>query len=185
MPKCTNTQLPLLHFYQPATHAYKRTLLSQSRTMSSPASRRSARNSATPRRNARTSLAPQSSPQGADAQLRSEASQVSQRGSANGTPRSAGDRQTRNFESMTPFFESSPAPNGSGEQQEAAMEDGDRTPRASGTARSTHPHPSGLRLLLTCHYRFLTYRLPVQLDSRHSRPESRGHSIVRSPERKQ
>ncbi|KAK3044051.1 hypothetical protein LTS18_002301, partial [Coniosporium uncinatum] len=102
-------------------------------------SRRSARNSATPRRSARTSLAPQSSPLGADDQLRSEASQSSQINGADGTPRSAGGRQARNFESMTPFFESSPAPNGSGEQQDAAMEDGDRTPRATGTARSSSP----------------------------------------------
>ncbi|KAF2835085.1 MCM-domain-containing protein [Patellaria atrata CBS 101060] len=107
--------------------------------MSSPASRRSQRNSATPRRNPLSSQAPQSSPAGADQQLRFEASQASGHGGSQATP--IASRLRQNIASSSPlFFNSSPA-NGSGAangappssplRQRSDVTDGDRTPRAS------------------------------------------------------
>ncbi|EON65493.1 minichromosome maintenance protein 4 (cell division control protein 54) [Coniosporium apollinis CBS 100218] len=117
--------------------------------MSSPAQRRSQRNSAsaTPRRSARSSQVPPSSPlsnRSADDQLRSEASDASQRQGSQATPRAA--RLQPNVAASSPlFFRSSPANgsvNGSGAvngavpssptRQPANGTDGDRTPRASG-----------------------------------------------------
>jgi hypothetical protein len=108
--------------------------------MSSPAQRRSQRNSAsaTPRRggrNARSSQIPSSSPApaGPDEQLQSEASQASQRGSQ-ATPR---NQRLTSTQTQSPlFFRSSPingsasgAANGAGADADS---EGDRTPRASG-----------------------------------------------------
>ncbi|KAH7119085.1 MCM2/3/5 family-domain-containing protein [Dendryphion nanum] len=107
--------------------------------MSSPAKRRSQRTAAstTPRRTTRNSQAPASSPApaGPDEQLLSEASQASQRGSQQATPKNA-RVQTISTQSQSPlFFRSSPsgastsgAGNGAGAD---AGTDGDRTPRAS------------------------------------------------------
>ncbi|KAK8205901.1 MCM2/3/5 family-domain-containing protein [Phyllosticta capitalensis] len=109
--------------------------------MSSPAQRRSTRSSAsaTPRRSTRNSQVPQSSPlaAGADEQLRSEASQGSQR-----TPRARAQQQNNVPASSPLFYNTSPAngstaPNGANgvgvsSPTRPAGTDGDRTPRASG-----------------------------------------------------
>ncbi|KAF1984375.1 putative DNA replication licensing factor Mcm4 [Aulographum hederae CBS 113979] len=108
--------------------------------MSSPASRRSNRNSATPRRTTRSSQVPQSSPlaASADDQLRSEASQGSQGLSVSGTPR--GPPTQQNVPQSSPlFFGSTPAGSGAANggiisspmRQPSEPTDGDRTPRAS------------------------------------------------------
>ncbi|KAF2088396.1 MCM-domain-containing protein [Saccharata proteae CBS 121410] len=113
--------------------------------MSSPAPRRSQRDSqsGTPRRSARNPQTHRSSPvgAGADEQLRSEASQSSQRQPAQSeTPRSRAQEQS--FPASSPlFFRSSPAnPSGAANATGASSPlreplngtDGDRTPRASG-----------------------------------------------------
>ncbi|KAF2012002.1 MCM-domain-containing protein [Aaosphaeria arxii CBS 175.79] len=112
--------------------------------MSSPPQRRSQRNTAsvTPRatRTTRNSQIPSSSPGPAnpDEQLHSEASQASQRGSQQATPRNSRVQTiSSQSQSQSPlFFRSSPtqesasgAANGAGAD---AATDGDRTPRASG-----------------------------------------------------
>ena len=109
----------------------------QTCTMSSPASRRTQRSSATPRRSTRNSAVP-SSPlaRGAEDQLRSEASQP--RSSAQGTPRN--HRVAQNVAASSPLFFNSPANGSSASANGAASSppmihsdvDGDRTPRASG-----------------------------------------------------
>src|ERR1700761_6957039 len=105
--------------------------------MSSPASRRSNRNSATPRRTSRASQAPATSP---DNQLQSEASQASQ------SPRSSrGQPSAKNVPSSSPLrFGSSAKSARSGIsngadassplRQRTNASDGDRTPRANRTA---------------------------------------------------
>ncbi|KAI9654350.1 MAG: hypothetical protein M1821_006666 [Bathelium mastoideum] len=115
--------------------------------MSSPTSRRTARNSgsATPARSTRSSQVPASSPMdlGPDEQLRSEASQASEREQdAQGTPSAL--RQTGIASSSPLFFRSSPAngstarPSGNGVNissplgRDGNTTDGDRTPRPSG-----------------------------------------------------
>ncbi|KAF2445390.1 DNA replication licensing factor mcm4 [Karstenula rhodostoma CBS 690.94] len=99
--------------------------------MSSPAQRRSQRPSATPRRSTRNSQIPSSpAPEGPDAQLHSEASQASQRGS-NATPR-ASRLQAPSTQSPL-FFRSSPGTqSNSGDANNAPESDGGATPKASG-----------------------------------------------------
>ncbi|CAI6335361.1 unnamed protein product [Periconia digitata] len=98
--------------------------------MSSPEKRRSQRTSAsvTPRKSGRNGRgAGQSSPPGPDAQLQSEASQASQRGSQ-ATPRNS---RFQSAATQSPlFFRSSPAA-GSGAANNAPESDGGATPKAS------------------------------------------------------
>ncbi|KAL1646409.1 MCM DNA helicase complex subunit [Diplodia intermedia] len=94
--------------------------------MSSPAQRRSQRNSvsATPRRSQRNSQIPPSSPTAANQQLQSEASQAS-------TPRSR--IQQQNIPTSSPLFYNGSTPARSSAAANGASNgtDGDRTPRAS------------------------------------------------------
>ncbi|KAB2580035.1 Mini-chromosome maintenance DNA-dependent ATPase [Lasiodiplodia theobromae] len=94
--------------------------------MSSPAPRRSQRNSAsaTPRRSQRNSQIPLSSPTAANQQLQSEASQAS-------TPRNR--IQQQNVPTSSPLFYNGSTPSGSSAAANGPANgtDGDRTPRAS------------------------------------------------------
>ena len=135
------TRLPFLtHFYFPSIpnpSAFKslnsvHPNLTSLSVMSSPASRRSQRTSATPRRSTRSSLAPQSSPaaQSPGQQLLSEASQPqSDDGPSRLTP------QPGNIPTSSPlFFRSSPAgPAANGLNGSSPMPNGNEetTPRAS------------------------------------------------------
>ncbi|EKG21177.1 Mini-chromosome maintenance DNA-dependent ATPase [Macrophomina phaseolina MS6] len=93
--------------------------------MSSPAHRRSTRNSAsaTPRRSQRNSQIPPSSPTAADQQLQSEASHAS-------TPRNRTQQQSIPTSSPL-FYNSTPGSNAPAANGASNGTDGDRTPRAS------------------------------------------------------
>jgi DNA replication licensing factor MCM4 len=127
--------------------------------MSSPASRRSNRNSATPRRTPRSSQAPATSP---DNQLMSEAShapqspQSSRAGSQNQSNTPRGQLSTKNVPSSSPMrFGSSAKSVRSGSaisgdvssplRQHSNASDGDRTPRANRAPAGGRGKPSRLR----------------------------------------
>lgn len=151
-------------------------------TMSSPAPRRTQRNSqsATPRRSVRSSQAPQSSPfaSSADDQLQFEASQAAQQDSARATPRAS--RLQHNIAVSSPlFFRSSPVV-GSGVgngadvsspvRQSSNTTDGDRTPRASernigGQQQACAKRTEHLSDRTPLSARFITNSLCVKLES--------------------